>query len=333
METASGSGGFNFVYLNIDKKRPQFVCKEIQKYDDQVPENMKVRLVNLPYEQHVVGFGHTGLQEHEYYRIIKAAKERKCMSYRKWMPEDADEDSNSSKLEDMGGSSRKLSRLQHELGIDMVGHQFKVQVSKRNVQKKIQESRSLVDQQAGEEIQAENISHERIISDNGTGINIQAARALTELADLYLSDEESLLQTTNEESSPKTQRLERIEKRLEKLDELEVLSSKLLDEHKARDLLAAKVIEQSVEIEDHKLKRDQQEAKTAAQTRVANLAIASKIQAEQEALEAKQIATEERRLREIAEKEKSALMFSNIQLSSSLAIVSAQDSVSGCQFL
>jgi hypothetical protein len=90
METASGSGGFNFVYLNIAKKRPQFVCKEIQKYDDQVPEKMKVRLVNLPYEPHVVGFGHIGLQEHEYYRIIKAAKERKCTSYRKWMPERED---------------------------------------------------------------------------------------------------------------------------------------------------------------------------------------------------------------------------------------------------
>jgi hypothetical protein len=144
--------------------------------------------------------------------------------------------------------------------------------------------------------------------------------ALEDLANLYHSDDE-----LSQELSPKSLRLERMERQLDTL----------LIESEARDLLAAKVMEQSVEIEDHKLKRDQQEAKTAAQTRAANLALESKIKAEKEALEARQIATEERslreeerRLREIAEKEKSALMSSNIHMSSSLATLSAQDSVS-----
>jgi hypothetical protein len=226
----------------------------------------------------------------------------------------------------------KRQKLKRQLELDLMEAVY-IPSGKRQKQRTDTKSPSLVNHQSGNSLQAQNSNQGQIIRLNGPGSDMQASHALTELADLYLSDEESLLQITNQECSPKTQRLERIEKRLDKLDELEVLSSKLLSEHKARDLLAAKVMEQSVEIEDHILKRDLQEAKTAAQTRAANLATESKIKAEQEALEAKQIATEERRLREIAEKEKSMLMFSNIQLSSSLATVSSQDLVRGCQSL
>ena len=109
--------------------------------------------------------------------------------------------------------------------------------------------------------------------------------------------------------------------------------TKLLDESGARDYLVALTLAQDDEILEHKHMRDVQEGKTAAQTKKANKAAKNEAIALKEAADAKAAADAERARREDAETEKSGLLLSNINMSTSIRNSSAGEQVSSCSNL
>jgi hypothetical protein len=341
METASGSGGFNYVYLNIEKKRPQFICKEIQEFDKEAPENMKVKLVNLPYEQQIIGFGHIGLQQHEFYRIIKAAKEKKCISYRKWVNSDLDQDSDGSseiwtkKSEGVGESSRKLSRLQHELGIDMVERQFKAQGSKRIVNNRTKLSSG----QCNGLLAGGTQQYDPLLQEVGAGMSVtddvqqqeQLDSNSSNLDEVQLSESSEIFDDVHSPPSPdgegsgNSDFLAGFSPRTRALGMTlsSVLRKEFRTENASRTYLVEKVQAQEMAIKDHEHKRNIQEGKTAYQTRLANAAIRSEAIAKESLDEAIRQLDNERTMRENAQSEAGSLLLSNVSMSASIRDLSA----------
>ena len=107
----------------------------------------------------------------------------------------------------------------------------------------------------------------------------------------------------------------------------------LKKESGARDYLVARTLAQDDEILEHKHMRKVQEGKTAAQTKKANKAAKNEAIALKEAADAKAAADAERARREDAETEKSGLLLSNINMSTSIRNSSAGEQVSSCSNL
>ena len=110
-------------------------------------------------------------------------------------------------------------------------------------------------------------------------------------------------------------------------------TAKLLGESEARDYLVAQNLAHQDEIEEHKHKRKVQEGKTAAQTRKANLLAANEANALVQASISNELAEKEKNRRETVESEKSALLVSNMNMSTIMKNSFAANEVMLCQLL
>ena len=101
------------MHIHIDKKRPEHVSKTIRQHDEIASDAMKVKLTNHPYLPDVVGFGHTGLEEHEFYKEIKQAQKKNCQSYKIWKQKSNQEESDHEDFQAPEASKDTDSLIQH----------------------------------------------------------------------------------------------------------------------------------------------------------------------------------------------------------------------------
>ena len=84
-ETVCGSHNFEYCYIKVQQKRAEQIEKAFMEYDYNVPESMRINLMNLPGQPKLIGFGFAkDYKKHAIYKEIKQQQQQGCSSYMLW---------------------------------------------------------------------------------------------------------------------------------------------------------------------------------------------------------------------------------------------------------